>query len=207
MMVGAGFSLPLLTARQAKARRHHDGNTRMSMSVDGLAELHLPRTLRVRAAGRTLVLGKRAGESTAHVLLKAIAYARYLPQYPDLRVEVGIGNRYKPDLVALDDAGEPRIWIECGHADADKVRKLLRRYGRTHFVWLRRHNLWHGAVAIVRDALTERPHPARVEVIGTTDATLLTLAQSGDADNALPALTVATFPEPASSAPPAPRRR
>ena len=81
----------------------------MSMSVEGLAELHLPRTLRIRAAGHTLVLAKRAGESTAHVLLKAIGYARYLPRYPGLRVEVSIGERYKPDLVLLDDRGEPRI--------------------------------------------------------------------------------------------------
>ncbi len=186
----------------------------MSMSVDGLAELHLPRTLRIHAAGRTLVLTKRAGESTAHVLLKAIGYARYLPQYPGLRVEVPVGNgdRYKPDLVALDDAGEPLVWIECGHADVDKVRRLLRRYPRTHFVWLRRQNLWRGATEIVREALAERPHPAPVEVIGASDATLLALAASNDADAASihAALVVAAFPEPEAEPAPAarsPRRR
>lgn len=179
----------------------------MTMSVDGLAELHLPRTLRIHAAGRTLVLAKRAGESTAHVLLKAIGYARYQSQYPGLRVEVpvGNGNRYKPDLVALDDAGEPTLWIECGHADVDKVHNLLRRYRNAHFVWLRRQPLWHSATEIVRNALAARPHAAPVEVIGASDAKLLALATSNDADAALSALTVATFPEPASA--PVPRRR
>jgi len=168
----------------------------MSMSVEGLAELHLPRTLRIRAAGRTLVLGKRAGESTAHVLLKAIGYARYAPRYPGLRVEVSIGKgreRYKPDLVALDDAGEPRVWIQCGHADVDKVRKLLRRYPHTHFVWLRRQTLWDGAVRITRDALVRTRHPAPVEIIGVTDAALLALAESSDADTALSGLTLASL--------------
>lgn len=171
----------------------------MSMSVEGLAELHLPRTLRIRAAGRTLVLGKRAGESTAHVLLKAIGYARYAPRYPGLRVEVPVnerGERYKPDLVALDDTGEPRIWIECGHADVDKVCRLLRRYPRAHFVWLRRQTLWDGAVRIARDALTHTRHPAPVEIIGVTDAALLALAESGDADAALSGLTLATLSGP-----------
>ncbi len=171
----------------------------MSMSVEGLAELHLPRTLRIRAAGHTLVLAKRAGESTAHVLLKAIGYARYLPQYPGLRVEVSIGERYKPDLVLLDDRGEPRIWIECGHADVDKIRKLVRRYPRTHIVWLRRQGQWDGAVRIVRDALAHTSTYAHrtvpLEVIGVTDATLLALAESGNADDALGALTIAAFPE------------
>ena len=183
----------------------------MTMSVDGLAELHLPRTLRIHAAGRTLVLAKRAGESTAHVLLKAIGYARYAPVYSGLRVEVPVGNgdRYKPDLVATGDAGEPLVWIECGHADVDKMRKLLRRYPRTHFVWLRRQSLWYGATEIMRDVLAARPHRATVEVIGASDATLLALAASNDADAALPALTVVTFPEPAAPVAPAhaPRRR
>jgi len=171
----------------------------MSMSVEGLTELHLPRTLRIRAAERTLVLAKRAGESTAHVLLKAIGYARYAPLHPGLRVEVRVevrSERYKPDLVALNDTGEPRIWIECGHADVDKVRKLLRRYPRTHFVWLRRQTLWEGAVRITRDALTHTRHSAPVEVIGVTDATLLALAESGDADAALSGLTLAILSGP-----------
>jgi len=161
------------------------------MPADIVDELHLARTLRIRAGGRTLVLAKRAGESTAHVLLKAIGYARYAPDYPDVRIEAPIGLRYKPDLVALDDAGEPRLWIECGHVDREKVRRLVRRYPRTHLAWLRRQSQWEGAIRIVQEALVDARRSAPVEVIGVTDATLLTIAESGDADAVTGTVTVA----------------
>jgi hypothetical protein len=165
------------------------------MPRDLVDELHLPRVLRVRAGGRTLVLKKRAGESTAHVILKAIAFARYRPAYPDLRVEVPIGLRYKPDLVALDGFGEPRIWIECGHVDREKVRRLVRRYPRTHLVWLRRQAQWEGAVAIVREALDGAKRAAPIEILGVTDETLLSVVESGDAERAVQSVTTATVPK------------
>jgi hypothetical protein len=142
-----------------------------------------------------LVLKKRAGESTAHVILKAIGYARYQPIYPDLRVEVPIGLRYKPDLVALDEADEPRIWIECGHVDREKVRRLVRRYPRTHLVWLRRQAQWEGAVVMVREALVGAKRRAPIEILGVTDDTLLAVIEHGDADHIAQATTIATIPE------------
>lgn len=160
------------------------------MPADIVDELHLARTLRIRAGGRTLVLAKRAGESTAHVLLKAIGYARYAPDYPDIRIEAPIGLRYKPDLVALDDAGEPRLWIECGHVDREKVRRLVRRYPRTHLVWLRRQSQWEGAIRIVQEALVDARRPAPVEVLGVTDEILLAIAESGDTDGVVDMITV-----------------
>jgi len=162
----------------------------LRVPADIVGELHLARTLRIRAAGRTLVLAKRAGESTAHVLLKAIGYARYAPDYPDVRIEAPIGLRYKPDLVALDGAGEPRLWIECGHVDRDKVLRLVRRYPRTHLVWLRRQSQWEGAIRIVREALEGTHRSAPVEVIGVSDEALLTIAESGDADTVADTITV-----------------
>lgn len=163
------------------------------LSLDHLAELHLPRIIRVRAAGRTLVLAKRAGESTAHVLLKAIGYARYLPDYPGLRVEAPIGTRYKPDLVALGDDGTPMIWIECMHVDLGKVRKLVRRYPRTHLVWLRRQGQVAGAVRIVEDALVGVRRAAPLEILGVPDDALVSLAQTSDADAATRRVTVQRF--------------
>src|SRR4028119_470638 len=58
---------------------------------------YLRRKLTVRAHGQSLVLVKRPIESAEHVIQKALLWARYLPQYSDLRVEVELPSpsRYK----------------------------------------------------------------------------------------------------------------
>jgi hypothetical protein len=41
-------------------------------------------------------------------------WALYLPLYPNLSVEIGVGDRYKPDVVALGEDGRPLFWAEAG---------------------------------------------------------------------------------------------
>jgi hypothetical protein len=65
--------------------------------------------------------------------MKAFLWALYLPAYPDLTVEVPVGDRYKPDVVALDRDGRPRFWGEAGQVGTSKIRSLRRRYRDTHF--------------------------------------------------------------------------
>jgi hypothetical protein len=96
-------------------------------------DLMLRRKWTLRAYGHQVVFIKKANESGEHVLMKALLWALYLPEYPDLAVEVAIGDRYKPDLVSLDGQGEPRFWAEAGQVGKAKVRSLARRYRRTHF--------------------------------------------------------------------------
>jgi len=96
-------------------------------------DLMLRRKWTFRAHGRQIVLIKKRNEQSAHVFMKAFLWALYLPQFPNLSVEIGVGGRYKPDVVALDPNGSPRFWGEAGHIGRNKVRNLLRRYGSTHF--------------------------------------------------------------------------
>lgn len=98
---------------------------------------YLRRKLTVRAHGQSLVLVKRPIESAEHVIQKALLWALYLPRYPNLRVEVPLPqpSRYKPDLLALDELQEPKFWGECGEVAIEKLRFLLSRYRRTHFVF------------------------------------------------------------------------
>jgi hypothetical protein len=96
-------------------------------------ELRLRRKWTLRAHGRQVVFVKKPVESTEHVVMKALIWALYLPQHPHLTVEVAIGDRYKPDVVALDDRGEPVFWGEAGDVSTAKIRSLARRYKRTHF--------------------------------------------------------------------------
>jgi hypothetical protein len=97
-------------------------------------DLRLRRKWTVHAHGRQIVVVKRPYEKHIHVLMKAFLWALYLPHYPDLTVEIAVKDRFKPDLVALDEMGWPNFWKEAGHISFDKIRLLIRRYRSTHFV-------------------------------------------------------------------------
>ena len=85
-------------------------------------------------AGRRVRLWQRRGETYGHVLLKALGFAMYAGEYPGLEVELSVGLRYKPDLVALNVGEEsgPRagarflFWGECGLVTMRKVAWLLK---------------------------------------------------------------------------------
>jgi hypothetical protein len=97
------------------------------------SDLFLRRKWTLRAHGEQVVFVKRANERAEHVVMKAFLWALYLPIYPDLVVEVPIGDRYKPDVVSLNRRGRPRFWGEAGHVSPEKIRSLVRRYRQTHF--------------------------------------------------------------------------
>ena len=66
--------------------------------------------------------------------MKALLWALYLPAYAQLQVEVAIGHRYKPDLVALG-AGTPLFWAEAGRVGNQKFKRVIHRFPRTHFAF------------------------------------------------------------------------
>lgn len=78
-------------------------------------------------AGRRVRLWQRTGESYEHVLMKALGYAMYVGEFPDLEIEKKVGLRYKPDLVAQNASGDFLFWGECG---ANAIRKTA---------WLLKH--------------------------------------------------------------------
>ena len=85
-------------------------------------------------AGRRVRLWQRPGESYAHVLLKALGYAMYVGEFPRLEIERGVGLRYKPDLVAVDEGGPDgarrfSFWGECGMVTVRKVAWLVKHGG------------------------------------------------------------------------------
>lgn len=99
-----------------------------------MSDLHLRRKWTLRAHGHQAVFVKRPNEQTAHVLMKAFLWGLFLPEYPDLSIEIPVGDRYKPDVVSLGPDGRPRFWGEAGQVSAEKIRSLGRRYRQTHFV-------------------------------------------------------------------------
>ena len=98
-----------------------------------MSDLLLRRKLTLRAHGEQVVFVKKPRESIEHVLMKAFLWALYLPDYPAARVEVPIGDKYKPDVVELDEAGRPAFWGEAGKVGAAKIASITRRFRTTHF--------------------------------------------------------------------------
>ncbi len=103
----------------------------------------------LRTGGQTVVFKKNSNEKSTHVLMKAFLWALYLPEYPGLTVEVRVGDRYKPDVVAVDSEGTPSFWGESGKVGLGKLRSLVKRYPTTHFAIAK----WEGRLSTIVGSL------------------------------------------------------
>lgn len=79
-----------------------------------------------------LFLAKQVGESMAHVAMKLLAWL--LHHEDGLVVEASAGQHYKPDLLAADAQGRPRLWIDCGSTSIRKLGEIVRRNPDARFV-------------------------------------------------------------------------
>lgn len=77
-------------------------------------------------SGEKIRLWQRIGESYEHVLLKALGYAMFVREFPNLEIEKRVGLRYKPDLVAQNENGEFVFWGEAGDNSVRKTLWLLK---------------------------------------------------------------------------------
>ncbi len=128
-------------------------------------ERHLRRKLTFKAHGEQVVFVKKKQERTEHVLMKALLWALYLPFFPDLAVEVPIGDRYKPDVVSRSGFAQPRFWGEAGKVGEEKIRSITKRYPRTHFALAKWDTALDPFAEIVRAALEETSRHAPFDLI------------------------------------------
>ena len=143
------------------------------------SELLLKGKFTFRVGSRKLVVFKKSVESLRHVVMKALLWALYLPAYPQLRVEVPIGYRYKPDLVEAGSDG-PRFWAEAGSIGSQKLRRILKQFPRTHFALA----TWGGSIDPIIVRIQRQTEGVRrmapIDVIGfPTDADLRFIDQRG----------------------------
>jgi hypothetical protein len=131
-----------------------------------MTDLYLRRKLTFRVHGRTLVLVKRSNEKFEHRLMMALLWALYLPQYPDLRIDVPIGARYRPDLVQLGADGRPIFWGEAGEVGQDKLRLMCARYRDTRLVFAKWAINLQPFAGLIDFALDGVRRTAPVELIG-----------------------------------------
>lgn len=126
----------------------------------------------LRTHGRHIVIVKGTHERFTHPLMKALLWALYVPTYPHITVEVAIGDKYKPDVVAFASElrqGEPVFWGEAGQTGADKIRSLVRRYRGTHFALAKWDSDLQPFVRLVTDALDGVKRDAPFDIISFPD--------------------------------------
>ena len=126
---------------------------------------NLRRKLTLKAHGKQVVFVKRKQERLEHVLMKAFLWALYLPSYPDLAVEIKVGDRYKPDVAQLNRRGEPAFWGEAGAVSVDKIISLTRRYPECHFAMSKWNMALDPFEEIVLEAFVSLDEPPRFDLL------------------------------------------
>lgn len=77
-------------------------------------------------AGKRLRLWQRPGESYEHILMKALGFAMFVGEFPDLEIETKLGLRYTPDLIAFSAKNDFAFWGECGQNSIRKTHWILK---------------------------------------------------------------------------------
>jgi len=120
----------------------------------------IPRKWQLTAHGQRNVFIWGRQERSTHTLMKAFLWALYLPDYPEMAVEVRIGDHYKPDVVSMPQTPsiystttEPYFWGESGQVGRDKIHALVRRYPGTHFAIAKWDSTLKPYIALVEAAL------------------------------------------------------
>ena len=108
------------------------------------------------AAGRQLRLWQNLGETYEHVLMKALGYAMFVEEYPHLEVEVRVGLRYKPDLIARRPDGSFDFWGECGINSMRKTVWILKHAGTQRLVLFKIAQNGEQLVPQLRDAVPQK---------------------------------------------------
>lgn len=90
-----------------------------------------------RFGDKKIVFGKNAHETEFHVYAKALVFALYHKNYPTIRVEAKLDDRFQPDLSAVGYDGAMLFWAECGNVSLNKVEKLFKKYRQAHYVFVK----------------------------------------------------------------------
>lgn len=77
-------------------------------------------------AGKRVRLWQRTGESYEHILMKALGFAMFFGEFPDLEIETKLSLRYTPDLIAFSPKNDFAFWGECGQNSIRKTHWILK---------------------------------------------------------------------------------
>jgi uncharacterized protein YaeQ len=100
-----------------------------------LALSHVERNVQIE---RALVLSRHPSESLERVTLRVLAFC-LLADDTLMPSPGGVSEGDAPDLLARDATGELLVWVRCGGADTEQVRKVINHNSRAaaHVVFSR----------------------------------------------------------------------
>ncbi len=125
--------------------------------------------LHVNGGSRKLLLVSRPNEPAEHLGLKLAACLLFWDQEPivdaSTKTPALADYEFLPDVVALDDAGDIKVWVECGTSTMNKLLKLTRRVpvGRGRIVVLKETQ--RDAERLRREVTAQLDKPERVEIL------------------------------------------
>lgn len=113
-----------------------------------------------------VILAAKPEERVDHLAMKLAAFAMFLPAGPVVEPSTDhpglAGLDIRPDVCAMNDAGEISIWIECGEVSINKLDKLARRLPETRIVVIKADMR---SAAQLRERLTDEvKQGARIEI-------------------------------------------
>lgn len=90
---------------------------------------------------RRYVVSVLPEETQEHIALRLSALLFFWRDDPKAELSMKhpalAGQEFRPDLIALNDAGEISLWVECGNTSLNKLDKLTRRYPHARIVALK----------------------------------------------------------------------
>ncbi len=97
--------------------------------------------LHVNGESRKLLLVPGPNESAEHLGLKLAAFLLFWKEDPivdpSIKTPALASYEFLPDLIALDEGGSCKLWVECGTATMHKMMKLSRRIPQARVVVLK----------------------------------------------------------------------
>lgn len=90
---------------------------------------------------RRLIVARGAQETFDNLALRLAACALFWPLEPQLEISPKhpalATVEFRPDFIALDEAGDVKLWGECGNTSMNKLDKLTRKYPGARLVVLK----------------------------------------------------------------------
>ena len=123
--------------------------------------------LNINGEARRPFLVTGPNELDTHLAHKLAAYILFWEYDPILdaspKTPALAAFEFMPDLIALDDAGEAILWVECGTTTLHKLTKITRRAPRCRIVVMKENE--RGAVQLRAELTSQFDRPERVEVL------------------------------------------
>ena len=127
---------------------------------------------------RSVIIDRDREEAPEHLILRVLAFCLFYDD--ELRFGPGPTVRAAADLWARDAVDKPTIWVDCGAADADELRKMIQhnRGVAVHVLFCdpARRDAFLAGIAELR----RRPPELEALGIWTVDAELVAALAAGD---------------------------